>query len=57
MIDFYLATLLKFLFKLGMASQTLPLTGVNLSQQPGNYDLSEMTFSNYKNTDTGNTLI
>lgn len=57
MIDFYLAALLKFLFKLGMASQTLPLTGVNLSQQPGNYDLSEMTFSNYKNKDTGNTLI
>ena len=29
--DFYPATLLKFLFKLDMASQALPLTELNLS--------------------------
>ena len=57
MMNFYLTACRKFLLKLNMASKTLSLTGVNFSQQPGNYDTSILSFTNYKDPHIGKALI
>ena len=50
MIHSYFTACLRFLLKLGVASQTLSLAELNFKlQQPENYELNTLTYSNYRN--------
>lgn len=50
MIHSYFTACLRFLLKLGVASQTLSLAELNFKlQQPEKYELSTLTYSNYRN--------
>ena len=50
MIYSYFTACLRFLLKLGVASQTLSLAELNFKlEQPKNYELNTLTYSNYRN--------